>query len=227
MRTEGTCQKPYDLRFMLQMIDAEFGTKTDKATTRLVREFVGNTKSPAEDITTFNRKFSQTVETLSGSDMPLPETFLVNLYLVSLGFPYRAVEATAAALPRDKRALAKVMSLAKDHTVHSGGEVDMKDKALLAIIRNIPKHKFEAALQSTIRNNKKIHRQIDLAIVMVCGTTKRRVLTRGVGWPTSIRNRDDNICKTKEKHDTTETATGPTTENETTTRTTNKTTRRR
>ena len=137
--------KPYDLRFMLQMINAEFGTKTDKATTRLVREFVSNTKSPAEDITAFCRKFSQAAETLSGSDMPLPEPFLVNLFLISLGFPYRAVETTAAALPRDKRTLAKVMSLARDHTVHSGDEVDMKDKALLAIIRNMPKRKFEAA----------------------------------------------------------------------------------
>ena len=33
-------------------------------------------------------------------------------------------------------------------------------------------------LQSTTRNNKKIHRLIDVAIVMVCGTIKTGVLTR-------------------------------------------------
>ena len=40
-----------------------------------------------------------------------------------------------------------------------------------------------------------------MAIVMVCGILKTRVLTRGVGWPTSIRNRDDNICKMQEKRE--------------------------
>ena len=57
MRTEGTFPETLQPTSMLKMIDGDFGTKTDKATTRLVREFVGNTKSHAEDITAFNRKF--------------------------------------------------------------------------------------------------------------------------------------------------------------------------
>ena len=93
---------------------------------------------------------------LRATDMDLPPKFLVNLYLISLGFQYRAVEATANVLPDHERTLAKVMSLAVDHSVdEDADEVDNSDRALVAILKErgfVPstnKRNYEAAFAAT------------------------------------------------------------------------------
>ena len=145
-------EKPFDLRHMLMRIEEEFGTLSEKATAKVVRKFIADTKKPSEDITTFNRKFTDQVAALDASDMPLPEPFLVNLYLISLGFPYRAVETTVNALAKDKRTLARVMNLAKDHSVPESDEASFDEKALMAAIGRMPKRDFEAAFAANERN---------------------------------------------------------------------------
>ena len=149
-------EKPFDPRWMFKKVDEEFGTKTDKTNSRFVKKFISRTKMSTEKITDFNREWNDSIERLRATDMDLPPKFLVNLYLISLGFQYRAVEATANVLPDHERTLAKVMSLAVDHSVdEDADEVDNSDKALVAILKErgfVPrtdKRNYEAAFAAT------------------------------------------------------------------------------
>jgi hypothetical protein len=76
--------------------------------------------------------------------MPLPEPFFGEFvfdFLVglSLGSYYRAVETTVNALAKDKRTLARVMNLAKDHSFPESDKASFDEKALMAAIGRMPK----------------------------------------------------------------------------------------
>lgn len=133
-------------------IEEELGTLSEKATAKAARKFIADTKKPRKDVATFNRQFTDQVAALDASDMPLPEPCLMNLYLISLGFPYRAVEATVNALAKDKRTLARVMNLDKDHSIPESDEASFDEKALMAAIGRMPKRDFEAAFAANDRN---------------------------------------------------------------------------
>lgn len=149
-------EKPYDPTHLFACVDKEFGTKTDKATTTMVKTFIGMEKKNTTKIADFNREWLDGVEHLRSSEMELPPNFLVSLYLISLGPKYKAVEATAAVLTATERTLEKVMSMAID--VNDDDEADNSDMALLAEVRKrglIPRNKrhYEAAFAADDTNN--------------------------------------------------------------------------
>lgn len=128
-------EKPFDPKHLFVCVDKELGTKTEKATTTMVKKFIGMEKKSTTKIADFNRGWLDGVEHLRSSEMELPPFFLVDLYLITLGPKYKAVEATAAVVTATERTLARVMSMAIDH-VDSGDydEADNSDMVLLATV---------------------------------------------------------------------------------------------
>jgi len=67
--------------------------------------------------------------------MDLPDKFLVNLYLISLGPKYSTLEAVVSVLPAQERTLVGVMARAVDHNSDSD-EADNSAHALIAALQS-------------------------------------------------------------------------------------------
>jgi hypothetical protein len=138
-RRTATSAKHHDARKMFKAIEDEHGTKTTKQATNFVRELNTRMKETDQTIDKFNAQWRQDIKTMIKNKMGLPEPFLINLYLISLGEPYIMLEAMVAVMPATDRTLKAVMKLAEDHhclkpkgTRRDNGEARHDDIALSA-----------------------------------------------------------------------------------------------
>ena len=76
-------------------------------------------------IKTFNTDWVDGARTLKANGMELPDTYLVNLYLSSLGDQYATIGTVVHAMPATERTLAKIMKMAEDHTIADTDEPDI------------------------------------------------------------------------------------------------------
>lgn len=134
-RTTAMQAPQYQAKPLFDKIQEAHGDKSDKQVTHIVREFVGRTKTSTVKITDFNQTWTEGVRVLKHNGMELPEKFIVNLYLISLGARYRTLEAVVSVLPSERRTLSHVMKLAVDHSASGNGdEAEHGDMALLSEI---------------------------------------------------------------------------------------------
>lgn len=124
----------HDPRALLDMIKKVHGDKSEKQVTRLVRGFIGREKTFGKNIEAYNREWSDSVRIMRANGMDLPDKFLVNLYLISLGPKYSTLEAVVSVLPPEKRTLVHVMARAIDHNSDSD-EADNSAHALIAALQ--------------------------------------------------------------------------------------------
>jgi len=134
-RTTALLAEKYNPKAVFDKVHEGHGDKSDKQVTHLVRDFVGRSKTHGDSIGKFNKDWADAVRIMKANGMELPEKFIVNLYLISLGSHYRTLEAVASVLPKHKRTLAGVMKLAVDHTAADPNEeADHSDHALMALL---------------------------------------------------------------------------------------------
>jgi hypothetical protein len=104
-----------DGRKVFAAIKKEYGTKSSKQVTNLVRSLNTKTKTQNQTIVKFNSEWRNAVKSLETNSLHLEEPYLINLYLISLGKQYRTLESMVAVMPLETRTLAHVMKLAIDH----------------------------------------------------------------------------------------------------------------
>jgi len=122
----------YDARALVSAVRKEHGTKSTKQVTSLVKHFVSKMKTPSTSINTFNSEWSDALRVLESNDMKLPEKFIVNLYLLSLGHRYKTLESMVQVMPAADRRLETVMKLAEDQFVEESDEAKQPNFALMA-----------------------------------------------------------------------------------------------
>jgi hypothetical protein len=131
----------HDARLMFLAIKTEYGDHSNKQVTHIVREFSSRSKSPNKPITTYNAEWREAIRIMHKNKMILPESYLVNLYLISLGTQYAVLENMVAVMPQATRTLAHVMKLALDHhaprPLSNYIEPDTSDVALSAAISTL------------------------------------------------------------------------------------------
>jgi len=120
----------HDPKALFAIIKKIHGDKSEKQVTRLVRKFIGREKVSGKKIEEFNQEWSDGVRMMRANGMDLPDKFLVNLYLISLGPKYSTLEAVVSVLPASERTLVNVMARAIDHNTESD-EADNSGHALL------------------------------------------------------------------------------------------------
>ena len=122
----------YKAQALLDLIQQEHGDKSAKQVSHLVRDFISSTKANNKPIKDYNREFEDSVRIMKANGMDLPPAFVLHLYLYSLGFPYRTLDAVVSVLPPAKQTLAHVMKLAVDHTAPDHDDEAQNHTALFA-----------------------------------------------------------------------------------------------
>lgn len=126
-------EQPFDIRHMYETLKTDFGNKTDKQSGSLVTESITKRKSSQQSITSFNNEWRENKRQLTTNGMNLPERYITNLYLASLGPKYSTLRTVANALPEEKRTLSYLMQLAVDHCEDDDNdEADTNSLALVA-----------------------------------------------------------------------------------------------
>jgi hypothetical protein len=104
-----------DSRLLFAAIKEEYGIKSSKQVTTLVRSLNTTTKKHDQPIEQFNSEWRNVVKSMKDNGMNFEEPYLINLYLISLGDSYSTLESMVAVMPEDKRTLINIMKLAIDH----------------------------------------------------------------------------------------------------------------
>jgi hypothetical protein len=136
--------KKYDARALFRKIKEVHGDKSAKQVSKMVRTFNARNKLPSEGIESFNNEWLSGLRLMKANNMELPEAYVVNLYMASLGDAYRMLESMVQVLPAKERTLQKVMKLAVDHRTDERDEADNSGIALAA--EQTKKRKREQAL---------------------------------------------------------------------------------
>ena len=132
-RKSAMSAEKHNARALFRAIKEQHGNKTDKQISTSVSAFNQRKLQLHEDIVKFNSEWKDGVRIMGTNGMKLPEPYLINLYLSSLGFRYRTLEAMVQVMPKEERTLAKVMRMAVDQsTTMNSGEADNRDVALYA-----------------------------------------------------------------------------------------------
>jgi len=134
-RTTAMQAPEHDPQALVALIKKVHGDKTEKQVTKLVRKFIGREKTHSKPIAVFNREWTDSVRIMRANGMDLPDKFLVNLYLISLGPKYSTLEAVVSVLPAQERTLVGVMARAVDHNSDSD-EADNSAHALIAALQS-------------------------------------------------------------------------------------------
>lgn len=114
----------HNARQLFTTIKRDCGDRTSKQSSNLVKTFHAKRKGQTP-IKTFNTDWVDGARTLKANGMELPDTYLVNLYLSSLGDQYATIGTVVHAMPASERTLAKIMKMAEDHTIADTDEPDI------------------------------------------------------------------------------------------------------
>jgi len=122
----------YDAREVFAEIEKQHGTKTSKQVTSIVRDFQKKSKKPNECIKSFNASWKGGLRVMEANNMTLPEQYVINLYLMSLGNQYNTLENMVQVMPEDKKKLPYVMKLAEDQIIKETDEANNDNIAFMA-----------------------------------------------------------------------------------------------
>ena len=172
--------KKYDARALFRKIKEVHGDKSAKQVSKMVRTFNARNKLPSEGIESFNNEWLSGLRLMKANNMELPEAYVVNLYMASLGDAYRMLESMVQVLPAKERTLQKVMKLAVDHRTDERDEADNSGIALAA--EQTKKRKREQALSLRLE----LHRpEADARTAVIRITQQQNVSKQEVDWPIS------------------------------------------
>lgn len=130
-KTALTAEK-YNCKDLFTKIKEGHGSKTSLQVTKLVKTFIEKAKTTNQTIEKFNSEWKNGVRLMEKNGMPLPSEFVINLYLLSLGEPYRMIMATVQVMAASERTLVNIMQLAVDHRLAESDEAITSDMALIA-----------------------------------------------------------------------------------------------
>jgi hypothetical protein len=115
-----------DARKVFAAIKHEFGTQSNKQITKLVRTLNKKTKKPEQSILSFNTQWRNSIKKLESNGTKIEDNHMIDLYLISLGKPYKVLESMASVMTKKDRTLSNIMKLAIDHqdSENESGESD-------------------------------------------------------------------------------------------------------
>ena len=135
-------EQPFDVRHMFKTIKKDFGDKTDKQSGSLVVESISKRKLDGQTINSFNNEWNENKRMLTANGMNLPEPYIINLYLASLGPKYSTLRTVADVLPSEKRTLSHLMQLAVDHREDEDNDEATADSHALQAISTLKRQGY-------------------------------------------------------------------------------------
>jgi hypothetical protein len=128
-RTTASETPDNDARRMFAEVHKTHGDKSERQVSVIVREFISRNKTIQQKTAKYNTDWKEAVRIMDANGMTLPDKFLVNLYLLSLGEQFKTFNTMIQLLPEDERTLSKVMKLAADQTADDTDEADTRGVA--------------------------------------------------------------------------------------------------